>query len=114
MPSKPPHPCNQSECHTLTTRRFCDKHEQEDAAKQNADRSPETAKRYNRLWRKVSRRFLRDHPYCSQCGEQSDHTHHIKAIADGGARLDPQNLAALCVGCHTQTHARKASKTVLV
>ena len=32
--------------------------------------------------------------------------HHIKPVTEGGAKLDPANLEALCFDCHELEHGR--------
>ena len=60
---------------------------------------------YDSTWRAVRKEFLLAHPLCL-CGKPAQMVHHVKAIADGGERLDSLNLQALCWSCHATTHRR--------
>ncbi len=67
---------------------------------------PKTASRgYDHLWRKVSERYRRKHPFCRFCeqaGRQNfcDDVDHKIPIEDGGDRLKLENLQPLCRACH--------------
>jgi 5-methylcytosine-specific restriction protein A len=60
-------------------------------------------------WRKCRARQLSRQPICEGCIrwgmlKPAEIVHHITPIEDGGAKLDPNNLASLCVGCHNEAH----------
>jgi len=61
---------------------------------------------YGQRWEKISKRYLRDHPYCERCGRPSEVVHHIIERADGGTD-DYDNLMALCRACHTAIHNKR-------
>lgn len=45
---------------------------------------------------------LRREPLCRRCGHEASQVDHIRPIRQGGARLDPENLQALCHSCHSR------------
>jgi len=52
-------------------------------------------------------------PLCEIClakgiSEPAVEVHHRQSLRNGGARLDPDNLQALCVRCHRIITAREA------
>ena len=64
-----------------------------------------------RRWAAVRRAvFKRDRWRCCRCGRPGRlECHHIRALADGGARYAPDNLETLCRSCHigeTRRHNR--------
>jgi 5-methylcytosine-specific restriction protein A len=68
-------------------------------------RPPASARGYDRTWRRLRLMMLREHPLCTRCGRAASLIDHVMPIEDGGARLDPANLQALCRDCHARkTH----------
>ena len=71
------------------------------------------ARGYDYEWQQCRSRYLDDHPCCEDCQEKgvtrpAEHVHHITPISEARAlRLEPSNLAALCVPCHEARHGRK-------
>lgn len=57
-------------------------------------------------WTRLSLAHRQAHPVCQRCRTRlSAHTHHRQKIttpAGWDARLDPEGLLALCVGCHEE------------
>lgn len=54
-------------------------------------------------WRALARQVLTRDPHCrGQCGgiNRSSIADHIRAVKDGGAALDPDNVQGLCRPCH--------------
>jgi 5-methylcytosine-specific restriction endonuclease McrA len=46
-------------------------------------------------------------PYCEECGSMHGLcVHHIIPLAEGGERLDIENLMTLCRECHDRKHGR--------
>jgi 5-methylcytosine-specific restriction endonuclease McrA len=62
---------------------------------------------YDTSWHVVRNAFLRSKPLCEQCGAPAEIAHHVVPLKEGGARLDPENLMALCVPCHGKIHGGK-------
>lgn len=107
-----PRPCRM--CRKLTTNKsgYCDEHEPQ-AQEQSRlrqlyaerRRGSPSSRGYDRAWTKFREVFLMEHPLCEKCQEKGIITparevHHIKPLADGGAKLDPANCQALCRTCH--------------
>jgi 5-methylcytosine-specific restriction protein A len=81
---------------------------------------------YNtRLWRKTSKAFLAENPYCAPCHAQgrvalAKVTDHIKPInpVDAydtknslyGEPLDPANFQPMCVSCHAKKSGKESHK----
>ena len=66
-------------------------------------------------WRRLAKAHKRANPLCVVC-ESEDRlspaqvTDHILAIADGGSRLDWDNLQSLCHRCHNAKSGREAHR----
>lgn len=54
-----------------------------------------------RRWAALSRAFLREHPFCVECGKMAEVTDHIKPRAEGGGH-ERENLQPLCWSCHSK------------
>lgn len=55
--------------------------------------------------------FKRDGWRCRQCGRPGRlECHHIRALADGGARYALDNVETLCRGCHVAFHRSERRK----
>lgn len=68
-----------------------------------AQARPTTAQRgYDSVWRALRLMVLRREPLCRRCGHEASQVDHIRPIRQGGARLDPENLQALCHSCHSR------------
>ena len=52
-------------------------------------------------WRKMSKEFLLEHPFCEICGDKSEVVHHV-IPPRGNEELffDKTNLSAVCKRCH--------------
>lgn len=63
-------------------------------------------------WRRMSARVRREEGKCRRCGgTEGLEVDHIRALSDGGPRLDRANLQVLCRRCHeTKTHADRARR----
>lgn len=83
------------------------------AAKLNKDydtfkRDKERAAFYHsKEWKALRNSFLNKHPFCKECGKFAKIIDHIVPISQGGAKLDPLNLQALCHACHNTKTARE-------
>lgn len=107
-----PKPCRI--CRKLTTNKtgYCDEHEPayleqraQYAARHDLRRGSPDKRGYDFTWRKVRKTYLLQHPLCEECEKHGRVTpakevHHIKAISEGGDRLNPDNLMAVCRACH--------------
>jgi 5-methylcytosine-specific restriction endonuclease McrA len=63
-------------------------------------RDSSAARGYDRAWRRLRSWFLHRHPLCVRCGLPASLVDHVRALEDGGSRLDAANLQALCRLCH--------------
>ena len=73
-------------------------------------RPPAAVRGYDRDWQCVRAAVLDEEPLCRHCREAGRVTaavlvDHIRALSDGGARLDRANLQPLCVPCHARKSA---------
>ena len=100
-------PCFEPTCPQLGHGGYCAEHEAARQATAEAKRGTAAQRGYDHQWRKVRQRFLARNPICGGCGAPSHHAHHIVPLKQGGARLDPSNLQALCHGCHNTAEARE-------
>lgn len=72
---------------------------------------------YDRRWRRLRSWFLARHPLCEHCKregrlEPANEVDHITPLRWGGARLDQNNLQALCKSCHSKKTAREQGEPV--
>jgi len=61
---------------------------------------------YDHRWAKLRTAFIGGHTLCAHClildrVSLAAEVDHIRPLAQGGARLDPDNLQALCRSCHS-------------
>ncbi len=64
-------------------------------------RNKESDKFYHsREWKTTRKIVLNKNPFCVECGNAADTVDHIKAIKDGGSKLDIDNLQSMCRSCH--------------
>jgi 5-methylcytosine-specific restriction protein A len=111
MPYKPKRPCNFPGCPELTERGYCEKHKPQVTRDYNRyGRTEDSKKFYNSTaWRRLAAAQIKREPLCAEClksgrVQPAEIADHIKPIADGGARLDKDNLQSLCRGCHNKKH----------
>lgn len=103
--------CNHAGCNTLTTDTYCTEHTPFHPVYTDTRRNSRQ-RGYDTQWEKVRKQHLSAHPLCKRC-EDAGRTvvatmvHHIKAIRDGGPRLDRSNLMSLCRDCHEMIEGRK-------
>jgi 5-methylcytosine-specific restriction protein A len=106
-PMKPRKPCKAPGCPGLTHAKYCEQHshlEQRDRRRWDANRGNKVARGYGGSWERARLMKLSADPLCFDCGRAAELVHHIRAIADGGERLDFANLVSLCVPCHSKRH----------
>jgi 5-methylcytosine-specific restriction protein A len=77
------------------------------------ERGPPSRRGYGRDWKELRASFLLSHPLCAICGGAAAQVDHIVPIAKGGARMDANNLRALCASCHA-TKTRLQSKAPMI
>jgi len=77
-------------------------------------RRKDNSKFYNSwTWRKVSKAFKLENPFCVKCEEEgkvvaAKFTDHIERIEDGGAKFDKDNLQALCQHHHDSKSGKES------
>ena len=74
------------------------------------NRPPPSARGYDREWRAFRDAVIAANPWCVRClahGRRTPATelHHIKPLAQGGARLDVGNVEPCCHSHHLQAEA---------
>jgi 5-methylcytosine-specific restriction enzyme A len=77
-------------------------------------RGSPAARGYDSEWRRVKDAYRARHPMCEVpgCGRPTYDVDHVRELRDGGARLDPGNLKALCRSHHVRkTAARRRERT---
>lgn len=77
-------------------------------------RKPAHQRGYDKRWEKLRNSYIKAHPLCVMCTAmgrttEADLVDHIRPIAQGGARLDQQNLQSLCRTCHAAKTRRDGS-----
>lgn len=102
MPTAALKPCSYPGCRNLSPGPRCPLHPYQ----RRPDRRPSAHRRgYDGDWLKLRAWFLRHHPICQirvKCsGEPATEVDHIRPIADGGDRLNPDNLQSACTACHS-------------
>lgn len=92
----------------LPGRRFCKAHDQEYGREMRGRRDPGTTL-YGTLWRRESKAFLRDHPYCADgCGGLATVVDHIRPHrGDPVLFWDKDNWQALTKRHHDAKTARE-------
>jgi 5-methylcytosine-specific restriction protein A len=124
MPSRAARICTHPGCNSLVYDGSgrCEKHKAEHEQRQKESKAQFDSKRgsssergYDGRWQKARLTYLRHHPLCEKCQENNLITlavlvHHIIPISDGGDRLNPDNLMALCNKCHEEIHGKDRFK----
>lgn len=105
-PNKVLHKCNRPGCTKLTSERFCPIHMQEYQTTRDNKRPSAYRRGYNTAWRKASKGYLTQHPFCIRCLSKGIHTpatvvDHIKPHKGNKTLFwDSSNWQALCKRCH--------------
>lgn len=98
MPFKAPRPCAWPGCPELTYGRFCPGH----VRQYERERGSSTQRGYDRRWREIRDRILRERPICEDCAmDRATEVHHIIPKRYGGTDT-PDNLMSLCKSCHSR------------
>lgn len=108
-----PHQCASPKCPTLAPygKRYCPEHEEQAQKEYDKQRGSARQRGYDKAWEKARSSYLATHPLCEDCDkrglvEPAVMVHHIKPLSEGGKRLDPDNMQALCNRCHERQHGR--------
>lgn len=103
MPYAPQPRCAAPMCPSLATYRGrCQAH----ATERDRYRGSRQERGYDADWERFRKWFLSIYPLCLDCRiagkvQMATDVHHLHKLADGGARLDPDNCMALCHSCHS-------------
>lgn len=79
----------------------------------NNPRPPREARGYDADWRELRRRHLAEHPWCVECKKLGRETparivdHVVPVSVAPDRRLDPTNLASMCMPHHTAKSMRE-------
>ncbi len=110
-PQRPLTVCGQPGCHELIPSGSggrCVKHKRARWRAYEAVRPERDRAFYNSPeWRKVRAYVLAQEPLCRECkaaGRVTSATEvdHVRAVKDGGAPFDPDNLQPLCLSCDSR------------
>ena len=118
MPTKLPSVCTKTGCSGLVTEGVCSKcgpRKRATNAAHDDQRGSARRRGYDVRWEKVRAMHLRAEPLCRICAAQGRVTvatlvDHVQPIADGGERLDDDNLQSLCARCHAKKTAEDVRK----
>ena len=75
-------------------------------------RGSASSRGYGRLWQKVRKMFLVEHPLCMDCEAKglttpATEVHHVRSLkGNPGLAYDPANLQALCKMCHNRRRGK--------
>lgn len=113
MPVRSKRPCSVPGCPRLTDERWCEEHTKNKnvARPYDLNRGNSAERGYDNDWRKLRIVALkRDHYLCQRCLKEdklvaATDVDHIVPLADGGERLDLDNLCSLCKACHSRKTA---------
>jgi len=115
LPKKPKSPCRFGGCSELTNERYCDQHRKAINNYYNKyQRDPETNKRYNSIWRKIRKEFIKSNPLCKICKQDGKLTpaqevHHVIPLSENGTH-DISNLQSLCKYHHSSESTRSGER----
>lgn len=111
-------PCSWPGCNRLVEKgiTYCPEHKAQFQREQSRSRNIDPFYGKN-IWKKTRAKFLREHPLCEDCRNEgyvtpATEVHHIIPVAQGGSRLEEENLVALCHSCHMKRHGRLSQEEV--
>lgn len=61
-------------------------------------------------WKRFSRWYRKDNPFCVVCDRLADDVDHITPIEEGGSLYGEDNLQSLCKSCHAKKSAKDRKK----
>jgi 5-methylcytosine-specific restriction protein A len=116
MPTLPKKPCGFPMCPAVVEHgtRYCEQHQAADGRRRREQerlRGSAATRGYDRLWQRFRLKILSERPLCEDCQSAdgrltpATEVHHLRALRDGGARLDAENVRALCKACHSKRTA---------
>lgn len=110
MPRRLPVPCSAAGCPALVRRGRCEDHQVRRAESErdyDAERKGARKRGYDRTWQGLRLAKLGRNPVCEPCEQRGVTTpatevDHIVPLRMVGARLDLENLQAICRSCHAK------------
>lgn len=101
MPFRAKHQCNEPNCKSLTSERFCAMHKKQVEEAYDAARGSSAERGYTHLWSKVRMMKISADPLCQRCGAAASLVHH----KDRNTRNSMEdNLLSMCAPCHDIEH----------
>ena len=78
----------------------------------NQARGNSNSRGYDSEWKRFRVVFLRKNPVCcvDSCSEPATDVDHVRPLSEGGAKLDENNLRAMCHPHHSQRTGRDQVK----
>lgn len=112
MPRKPGRPCSAPSCSAIVhgRDRYCPEHKHLETRRhrryeERTGRPSASERGYDADFARVRQQVLeRRGRRCQRCGGVGDIVHHVIALKQGGARLDPANMLVVCPACHQVLH----------
>ena len=65
---------------------------------------------HSKQWKNTRALVLSENPFCVECGHPAQMVDHKKAIKDGGAKLDLDNLQSMCNSCHNKKEIEEGNR----
>lgn len=118
MPRKPTRACRCQGCTKLAVEnsQYCEEHKKLEMQQYNRYRREyRSNERYGAKWRRIRKRYVKEHPLCEHCLEAGvikpvQEVHHIVPLSLGGTN-DESNLVSLCRSCHMKEHAKLGTRS---
>ncbi len=109
MPMIPLRPCAVAGCPrpAIAGSSRCTEHALQQQRERDANRPSAATRGYDARWRRRRAAYLRQHPWCVQCGAPSRVVDHVIPRRRGGAD-DESNWQALCATCHNAKTMRQS------
>lgn len=113
MPYAAPSRCSEPGCGEIATRLGrCDEHQRKAWSGGTGRSAKERLGVSGSTWQRIRVGILArdDHTCYLGCGRAAVEVDHVIPVAEGGARTDPINLAAICLRCHKRKNRGEAAR----